>query len=82
LLLKQSYHANERVRSEQTKCVHSTVSNIREGIMKCNHGIKNFYLDTEHTVRSLTSDATINIIKRQNYFSREFFLEIKISSLN
>jgi hypothetical protein len=65
---------NERLPSEQTKCVNSTVSNIREDITKCNDGIKKCHLDTEHNDEKfdVIINATHNRIRRQNQKSGEF----------
>lgn len=66
LLLKQTLHASDRLRNEQSKCTNAGINDIRNDILQCNGSVKKFVSDTELTVRNLTSTLVQRITELED----------------
>lgn len=87
LLLKQSIHASERLRSEQTSVTRTALENISTEIRTYGINVKKFSLDAETSIRSLTNSLAQRITEFEDRVRLiEGFLEteqiVTIASLN
>lgn len=66
LLLKQTVHASDRLRKEQTMCTNSTVNDIRNDIITCKGSVMKHVSDTEYAMRGLTSSLVQRITELED----------------
>lgn len=66
LMLKQSYHASERVRSEETVCTRFTITAMTNDIKKCATTVTKHASDSNTAIASFTSSLMSTIIQLED----------------
>lgn len=66
LMLKQSYHTSERIRSDKMICTKSIISAMANDIKKCATLVTKHACDSETALGSLTSSLMANIIQMED----------------
>lgn len=66
VMLKQSYHASERIRSEETVCTRSTITAMTNCIKNCATTVTKHASDSNTAIGSLTSSLMSNIIQLED----------------
>ena len=66
LLLKQTQHAQEKIRSEQMSTTKTVLENIKKDLLLCNQDVKQCVFNSRDSVYSISSSLCRNILQLED----------------